>query len=303
MKKNITNFIFNLFLVWIIFFLFSYNKEISIVILEGMNLFLTKVFVSLFPMFLLNDILINQNIPYYFYLIFNNIFKKIFKTSGILAYVLIMSLISGTPTNAYILKNLVNNNFLTYQEANHYLYFTYFSNPLFLILMLSHIFSQIIVLKIILSHYLANIIIGIILRGKSPIISANNLFKKENKPLYNTLIPSIEKSIQTLLMILGTIIFYRLFSFILIKTFNFPYIIEIFMTGFLEITSGLNKLSSFIILENLKSIISLIIISFGGISIHTQIKGILEDTNINYIYFLKGRIIQVIISIIIFLII
>ena len=302
MKKNLFNFIFNLFLLWIVFFLFFHNKELSIVILEGTNLFLTKVFVSLFPMFLLNDILINQNIPYYFYLLFNKIFQKLFKTSGILAYIFIMSLISGTPTNAYILTNLVNNNLLTNLEANHYLYFTYFSNPLFLILMLSNIFPKAIVLKLILSHYLANIVIALLLRNKAPIASNNLIFTTENKSFGNIIISSIKKSMQTLLIILGTIVFYRLLSFILIRTFNISYLIEIIITGFLEITSGLNKLSSISLIENFKSIIALTIISFGGLSIHTQIKAILEDTNINYNYFLKGRIFQVIISIILFLI-
>ena len=50
--------------------------------------------------------------------------------------------------------------------------------------------------------------------------------------------------------------------------------------------------------SKIKEIIAIAIISFGGLSIHTQIKAILEDTKIIYNFFLKGRIIHVIIGII-----
>ena len=126
MKEKIINFTFCLLCILSLIFIFKNNNEVSIIIINSVNLFLNKVFVSLFPMFIINDILICFNLPYYFYLVFNNLFKKIFKTSGICAYVFIMSLISGTPSNAYILKSLVENKKLTNEEATHYLYFTYF---------------------------------------------------------------------------------------------------------------------------------------------------------------------------------
>jgi len=52
----------------------------------------------------------------------------------------------------------------------------------------------------------------------------------------------------------------------------------------------------------IKEIIAIATISFGGLSINTQIKAILEDTNINYLPFLKGRIMQALISIILIII-
>ena len=71
MKKKLMDFTFCLFCFISIIFIFKNNKEVANVILEAVNLFFKKVFVSLFPMFILNDILINLNIPYYFYLLFN----------------------------------------------------------------------------------------------------------------------------------------------------------------------------------------------------------------------------------------
>ncbi len=298
MKKNIFNLFFCLFWIIALIFIFKHNKEIATIILNGISLFFKKVFVSLFPMFIINDLLISINLPYYFYLTFNNLFKKVFKTSGICAYVFIMSLISGTPSNAYILKSLVENNQITVEEANHYLYFTYFSNPLFLTIMLSSIFNSFTTLKIISAHYLANIIIALIKRNKAPNIN-NKTFKTNTSNISSALIKSINRSINTLLMILGTIVFYMLITFILTNLFNMPYLIKTLLAGFLEITNGLNYLIKLNIFSKLKELIAVSIISFGGLSINTQIKSILEDTDINYNYFLKGRLMQVLISAII----
>ena len=301
MKKKIGNFTFCLFCFISIIFIFTNNKEVAEVILNATNLFLKKVFVSLFPMFIINHILIHINIPYYFYQIFNRLFLKIFHTSGLGAYVFIMSLISGTPSNAYILKELVNDHKLSTEEANHFLTFTYFSNPLFLTMMLTSIFTPKTTLKIIFIHYLSNIIIGILLRKKAPKITTQT-FKPENKKNGNILINSINKSISTLLMILGTVTFYMIVTYIIAFPFKENILLKTLTSGFLEITNGLNNLIHLNIYTKIKEIIAIAIISFGGLSIHTQIKAILEDTKINYQYFLKGRILHTLIGIILILI-
>ena len=300
MKKKLMDFTFCLFCFISIIFIFKNNKEVANVILEAVNLFFKKVFVSLFPMFILNDILINLNIPYYFYLLFNKLFLKVFHTSGLGAYVFIMSLISGTPSNAYILKELVELEKLSIEEANHFLTFTYFSNPLFLTVMLSTIFNARIVLKIILCHYIANIIIGILMRNKAPKIVTNQKYTQNKSK--SSIIKSINKSISTLLMILGTICFYMLLTFIVTNLFPDNPLIKTLISGFLEITNGLNTITSLNFFIQIKEIIASAIISFGGLSIHTQIKAILENTNMNYSYFLKGRIMQSIISVILIMI-
>lgn len=301
MKEKILNFTFCLFCFLSIFLIFKNNQEVAKVIENAINLFISKVFVSLFPMFIINDILISLNIPYYFYHLFNKIFLKIFHTSGLAAYVLIMSLISGTPSNAYILKELVNDNKLSNAEASHLLAFTYFSNPLFLIMMLNTIFDTNTSIKIIIIHYISNLIIGFILRKQAPTLSNKSLTKK-TKETGSMIIKSINRSIQTLLMILGTVTFYMLVTYILTSIISNNMMIKTAISSFLEITNGLNNLSILKINNEIKEIIAVATISFGGLSIHTQIKSILEDTKITYQSFLKGRIMHTIIAVILIII-
>ena len=89
-----------------------------------------------------------------------------------------------------------------------------------------------------------------------------------------------------MITILGIISFYMLIASYLKN--------NILLCGILEITTGLNLIiHSF---TNYKLLLSIIIINFGGLSIYSQIKSILEDTNINFINYFKGRLLQILIS-------
>ena len=271
MKKT---FIYILIFTFIIL-IFKYNNIVLSSTISATKLWFYKVFPYLFIMIIINDSLINLNII------------KLFKNSSI--YVFLMSLISGTPSSAYILGNLYKNNSLSQNNANYILLFTYFTNPLFLYTILNNIFTnQFIVIKLIIIHYLSNIIIFIIVRKK-----LDNKLSNFSKTNFN-IADSIKKSINTNLVVLGTICFYLIISNIIITILpNNPYL-SFFIQGFLEITQGLNYLINF--KTNFKYILAIIILSFGGLSIHTQVKCILDEYNLDYNYFLKGRIIQTFIA-------
>ena len=101
---------------------------------------------------------------------------------------------------------------------------------------------------------------------------------------------SIKTSINTTITVLGVITFYLILSNIIITEFNIIYPFNIFFKGFLEMTQGLASLINSSI--KFKEVITMIFISFGGFSIHTQVSCILNEANLSYKYFFKGRIIQ-----------
>ena len=265
MKKNLI-YLTILILIFLIF------KNYSIVLnstITAVELWLYKVFPYLFIMIILNDLLINLN------------FEKLFKNSSI--YVMLASLLSGSPTSAVIISNLYNSKKIDKDTANKTLLFTYFANPLFLYTMLNTIFaSTFTTIKLMLIHYLSNLIIYIIYCKK---LSNNKITNQKTKLDISS---SIKKAMNTTTMVLGCITFYLVISDIL----N----LNIITRGILEMTQGLNSLINTNILN--KEILAIFFISFGGFSIHTQVKCILDETNLEYKYFLKGRIIQTIIAII-----
>ena len=247
--------------------------------IDAVNIWLFKVFPYLFIMFTINDILINLN------------FEKIFTTTT--PFIFIMSLLSGAPTNAFLISLLKKQEKIDEESANYSLYFTYFSNPLFLFSILSLLFNKFIALKLIIIHYLSNIIIYFLVRKNIK----NNHLASTKKSSFN-LGFSIKKSMNTLIMILGTITFFMVLTNILTKTFALNELFTTILKGILEVTQGLNSLNNINLSLKIKEILAISFISFGGISIHSQVKCLLDEENLKYSYFFKGRIIQTTISII-----
>ncbi len=267
MKRKITILLIMTFIILIF-------KNYEIVLksaLDATTIWLNKVFPYLFIMIIIQDLLINLN------------FSSFFKNTAI--YIFIMSLLSGTPSGTYIISKLKEQNIITKEYANTCLIFTFFANPLFLYSILNSIFlSKLTTIRLMLILYLTNLILYFIYKKDLP---SNG--KSINTNEIN-LSSSIKTSINTTITVLGVITFYLILSNIIITEFNIIYPFNIFFKGFLEMTQGLASLINSSI--KFKEVIAMIFISFGGFSIHTQVSCILNEANLSYKYFFKGRIIQ-----------
>ena len=279
MIKKITTII----TLFILFYLFKKYNLISKSIIYSCNLFLNNIFPSLFPMFVISSLLMNLNFIEYINIFFRRINKIVFKINSNESYILFISIISGCPSNAKTAKEMYDNKMIDKINIQKILLFSHFSNPLFIIAMVKH--KTILVL---ISHYISNFIIGIITRNLY--ISDNNYYNKKvinNKKISVILFESISNALNTLLFILGTIItFYVITSIINIPFFNV----------ILELSQGINYLSSMNINLKLKTILLGALLSFGGICIHFQVYGILNELKLKYIPYLLSRISQALIT-------
>ena len=232
-----------------------------------------NVFPYLFIMIIIEDLLINLN------------FASFFKNNAL--YIFVMSILSGSPTGAYIIAKLYKQKIISMKYANICLIFTFFVNPLFLYSMLNTLFlNKYITIKLMLIIYITNFFMYIIYKKDLPIESKSLNYKEIN------ISSSIKTSINTTITVLGVITFYLILSNTLIKEFNLLYPFNIFFKGFLEMTQGLISLANANIIH--KELLAMAFISFGGFSIHTQVASILNDVGLSYKYFLKGRFIQTI---------
>lgn len=274
MIKNIA-----LFIVLLITFLIFKNYPIvTSSIIEACELFLTKIFPSLFPMFIISSILINLNLIKYINFIFKKINTKLFKLNENTSYILFMSMISGFPSNAKIAKEMYDASLIDKNDVQKIILFSHFSNPLFIMSMIKHK-----TFLVLLAHYLSNFIIGVIVRNKYT--SKQKITKTKNKNknfnISQMLSTSINQTMTTLLFILGTVVcFYILSSIIDLPIFNV----------ILELSQGLNYLNILDMNIKLKTILYGCLLSFGGVCIHFQVYGILSDLKIKYLPYLLSRI-------------
>lgn len=282
--------------------LFIINRELVFnTVGFSLDIWITSVLPALFPFFVISDILISYDVIRYIPKVIKNLFKKLFNVSDNGLVVIILSMLSGFPSNARNIKNMYNSNKISKKEGEHLLYFTHFSNPMFILGTLVSIFlkKKELGLIIFISHYLPNIIIGILLRK----LNTNKLDTNYNNDINNNfglvLTKSIRKSLDSVFNILGALTVFLIISSLLINVFNFNNGISLLIKSILELTSGLKELSNFNLSNSYLVIASSCILSFGGLSVHMQVINELSDTDISYSNFFIGRIIQVILSLVV----
>ena len=242
---------------------------------------------NLLPMFIITSLIINSNLIINICNLFGRTFNKIFKCSNYGIFVYFLSLFTGSPSNAKYINDLINNNLINKSLSTKLLLFTTNYNPLLIYTLLSSYLNKYISIIIIIIIVLSNIIVGFLFRNMEYI----EIKTKYNKKKINLSI-IIKDTIDTLIMILGVLIFFNIIVNLL-PIHNI--LIKNIINGFLEITTALNNLQYINININIKILLSIIYLSFNGLSIHTQIKSILTDTNYNL--FLKSRIYSILISI------
>ena len=89
-------------ITFIFLILILFNREIvSYTIINSFNIWFNTLVPSMFPMFILSDILINYNFIEYIPNKISNIISKIFNINKASVLILFISILSGFPGNAY----------------------------------------------------------------------------------------------------------------------------------------------------------------------------------------------------------
>jgi len=292
MKKIIYLIIFSI----LIFFILINSYEIMESIRFSFSLCINNLFPSLIPFMLLSNILIKYNFVYDISDILKNL-MKIFKVNKNCSFAFIMSILSGSPSNAKYLKDLFDNNLINIKDIQKCLNFCHFTNPIFVIGTIGYTFlnNKKIGLIILISHYLSSMIIGLF-NKKDKNIDLNDFKLENNKSNFISILKdSINNTISTLFLILGIITTCIIITCIIdnIITININYK---FIFGIIEMTQGLKFLSLSNLSIELKAIISSFLISFGGFCIHAQVFSILDNKKIRYYPYFKSRLIHGILS-------
>lgn len=292
-----------------------YPKESINAAVEGINLWIFVVMPSLFPFFIISDLLISLKIPENIARLFAPTAKILFDTSGYGAYVFIMSIFSGYPSGAKITSELIADNKITSREGQKILAFSSTSGPLFIIGavgagMLKSIEAGYI---IFICHIFGAIINGILFRflNRNSIKENTTFSLNDNRPSSNIIQKAIVNSLYTsglvggyiiifsvIIALLDKIAFYSTITSIL-ETFlpssisSFPGIL--FKTS-LEISNGCKIISTLPYNFEFKLIISSFIIAFSGFSIIGQAASLISKTKINLKTYIIGKLSHGIIS-------
>jgi len=307
--KKFGNLIIVLLIFIVIFSIFIFSKDINIIVSFSFNLWKENIFPSLFPFFVISNVLVNIGFVEFLGSLLKNIMYILFKIKGEASFVFFMGMLSGFPSSAKYIDELNKKGLLNESESNKLILFTFFSNPLFVINTIGIMFFKDIKIGIIIliAHYIGNIIIGILFRNynaslkdkkKIDIKKTLCLFNENigKTKFFNTIFNAAIDSVKTLVSIFATITIFLILISIISNLFKFNTLENSIIYGIFEMTSGLRQLSILDIALTTKVFLSTFFISFGGLSIHAQIINILKNYNINYYRFLLVRIIHGIMS-------
>lgn len=298
-------------LILICFEILTASQSIIETVSFSLYIFKNNIFPSLFPFFVLSSLMIKYGFVEFLGNLFKPFMNKLFKIKSSCAFIFVMSIISGNPANAKYTKELLTNGAINEYEATKILCFTCFSSPLFILgtvsLMLLN--NKEVGLLILLCHYLSNIIIGILIRNYHPSKKENNkvslkiaidsMHKKRinnSESFGNIVTNALMNSINTLLLILGIMTICLVITTIIDNNINLNSVFQSILNGYIEMTQGIKYISMENIPLKLKCILTVMILSFGGLSVHMQIVSIISDTKIKYFPFLVCRILHSLIA-------
>lgn len=310
MKKIVINLIYICLICIVCVEVLINSKVVLDSVRVSFSIWQNNIFPSLFPFFIIGNILISLGFPSILGELFKNITYKLFKINKNGAFIIILSILSGFPSSAKYIKEIYLNGDINEKEATKLLTFTHFSNPLFVLGTVSLLFlnDSKIGIPILISHYLGNLVIGLIVRNyyvskkdDTKINIKNSLENINNSKSFGQILSnSISSGINTLLLILGTISVFLILTSLINTIINFNDLTKTFVNGIFEMTQGLKHLESLSINTNIKGLIAVIILSFGGLSVHMQTLTIISDTKIKYFPYFISRIFHALISACIF---
>ena len=291
MKKTYQRLTIIIFLL-VLLTLYTINSSLIIKsILEYTKLFITRLFPTNFIFFVLSTILIDQGLI--------ELINNKLKLDGSVFYVTIMSILSGIPSGSKYTKDLLEKGIIEEKTANYLLSFTHFPNPMFVLSTVTTLINSKIALKILITLILSNLIIAFIFKPKKKEVYKTN--SSISNDFSSSLAKAILDAIKVIIIIYGTSVFFYLITVIINKYLTLTVFSHVILNGVFDLTKGL---FSTILISNelLRSLLIIIFFAFGSLSIHIQIKSIISNTSIKYKNFLYGRIIQIMISIPMFLI-
>lgn len=300
--KQIKKIVLILIILLLLLQILIYSSDVIKSVRFAFDIWKNNVFPSLFPFFVLSEILIKLGFVEMTGNLFKPVMKFLFKTRGESAFIFIMSIISGNPGNAKYTRELYDQNLIDENEATKMLTFTHFCNPLFILGTIGMTFftDYKVGVTLLLAHYLGNFVIGLFVRNKFPSLPLRKNIQKRtsNEENIGTIITnSLLNSINTLLLILGAISICLVFTTIIEQNFEFSPFIQTIINGLVEVTQGVKYVSLTGMDIKVKEILCVAFLSFGGLSIHLQVISMIAGTKIKYLPFLISRFFHAFISI------
>jgi len=257
--------------------------------LLGVNLFVNKVFPSLFPFLVITSIMMSYDGIQIYSNLLGNIICKPLRLPLQCTFALMVSFFCGYPLGAKYACDLYDKGHIDFPTCERLINIASNASPLFVIgaVGTSMLKNDNIGYLLLISNYISCFVMGIILPGKA----SYNAYKRNSKVFTSKnnigiiLKESIENSIKTSISIGGFVILFSVIIGIIKSNILFDIalngistflninknIIQGMLLGIIEMTNGSFLISSLDISLSIKTILISFILGFSGFSVVSQV--------------------------------
>lgn len=309
----VKKYIFTFFIFLLTLFCIIFPEDMITAAKTGLTLWWQIILPSLFPFMILSNLIVKTALPQLFSKFLSPPMQFIFRLPGISAIALFLGLVGGYPIGAKVTADLRNNNAISKEVANSLIKFTNNSGPLFITgaIGLGLYNNKKIGILLLLTHYISAILVGFLLRPSKVETNTNidiNFDIVSLSKLGSTLSNAIKDAIISIVIVGGFIVLFSIVLTVLLNSgfiaflssFIFPGIDKnvtySIISGLLEVTNGINILSTTALPLKEKLMLTSILVGFGGFSIHAQTLSVIAKTDIKISSYLIGKILHGIIA-------
>jgi sporulation integral membrane protein YlbJ len=298
--------------VLMILLILAFPAEVISASKEGLMLWFNQVLPSLLPFMIGVNILYGVGFINFFGRLLSPVMRPLFGVPGEGGFALAAGMASGYPMGSKISSMLRESGALTKTEAQRLLSFTNNAGPLFILGAVGAAMfrDERIGRFLMAAHYSGAIITGLLFsfykRSERPAkLPPGNILTQalssmaktsQNKTLGALLADSVLSGIESIGLIGGFIIFFNVAAraFSIAASIDNP-MLKAMLTGFIEITNGVNSLSAS--QGKIPVIAAAGIISFGGLSIFAQSLSFISKTDLSPRIYLMSKFLHCAISV------
>ena len=287
--------------------LLLFPEHVSAAVSSGLTMCFQVLLPTLFPFMVLSGFMINSGAAEIPGRCMQRLMAPVFHLPGVCFTPLLLGVIGGYPTGAKSVANLYRSGSCSRQEAEHALAFCNNCGPGFLLGTIGcGMFGELRYGLLLFSiHVLAGFLTGIILAPPTAPVFRS---LPESHPTtvcgFDAFVSSITDAMQTFLNLSAFVLCFSAIT-ALIRLSGIPSALagclpisaengSQFLVGLLELSGGVLQLSDGSISERL--VLTAILVSWGGFSVHCQVMSILQHTDLSPRLYWRGKAIQAVLS-------
>lgn len=263
---------------------------------DAMRICYELIIPTLFPFFVCSSLLVYSGFGSVLARCFKGMMRPLFNVAPPGAAAFVLGIISGYPLGALTAAQLYQCSALSKSEAERLLSFCSNSGPLFIIgsIGVSLYGKPAYGAALYAIHIISSIAVGIMFRGygKKKHTSPPMELKTEDMPLTEVFSSSLRKSVESILTVCFSIIFFSALSRTLLSIHPLPPILDAAVSGLCEFSTGVLKIS--ILDKSLyeKLILTSLIVGFSGIGVHLQVMAVTSGSGLSLKPYLLGKLLH-----------